>query len=695
MISPPPCAASAPPASTSPRSARWISPAARAPSWRSRARSAPARQGPVTGADVRVLGAPPASLSASLTLSPAEVRADGIDLRAGANRVRGHVAAALDRETLAGEMTGNLAALGDALAAVPARWRPDGAATVTATLGGTFAAPRIEATVSGRDLAAAGQRAESLRAAIRLDGSTLQLTSLELTQPGGGRLEASGTYALASGQYSVKAHGTGVTVHPIPAAGAEAALPLEASVDVQLEAAGEGARPSGTGTVTVRRLAWDGHEAGPGRVGVSLDRGVATIDLTATDLSTTVHGTVSIPAPRRFTARAEVAGLDLARLAGLLGSADAHLAGTADLTASVSGDLDRLAEAGGEIDLRRLDVTHESNAIALVEPATVAYRDGVLTAGGVAFRAGKTSLTASGRLARGGTDGELDVALVGDVRDLLPFVPGLSDREGLEAAGGLTVRIRATGSLDRPEVTGDLTIEDGRLAVAGLPAAGALGVTASYRGGVLDVKALRGVWQGAVVTGSGRVPARLLAEWLPAGYVESLPAGGGPARLSARVEPLTRAALAPWVSADVLARLNLSAAASLTLEANRPALDAVTGALVLDRLSLSAAGVPIQEERPTHLALAGGRVAVEEWVWTGGGTRLSVTGGASLADRRLDLGVKGTSDLRLLSAFMPGAAAGGTADVDVRVRGPVDDPSLDGRIALAGGSSRCAARASP
>ena len=55
-----------------------------------------------------------------------------------------HVAAALDRETLAGELTGDLGALGDALAAVPARWRPDGAATATATLGGTFAAPQIE-----------------------------------------------------------------------------------------------------------------------------------------------------------------------------------------------------------------------------------------------------------------------------------------------------------------------------------------------------------------------------------------------------------------------------------------------------------------------------------------------------------------------------------------------------------------------
>ena len=154
------------------------------------------------------------------------------------------------------------------------------------------------------------------------------------------------------------------------------------------------------------------------------------------------------------------------------------------------------------------------------------------------------------------------------------------------------------------------------------------------------------------------------------------------------MDPITRAALEPWVSADTLAQLNISAAASLTLEAERPALDAVHGALTFDRLSLSAARVPIREERPTRLDCRGRSATVGDWTWTGAGASLAVTGGVGLADRRLDLTVKGTSDLRIASAFLSGAATAGTADVDVRVHGPMDDPDFDGQITIAGGELR-------
>ena len=272
----------------------------------------------------------------------------------------------------------------------------------------------------------------------------------------------------------------------------------------------------------------------------------------------------------------------------------------------------------------------------------------------------------------------------GDLKDILPFVPGKEGIQGLEASGALSVKLTAAGSLDRPDIIGDFRLERGRLAARGLPPATGLGLTATVRAGVLELSNLRGVWQGAVLVGSGRVPARLAADWLPSGYLAALPKGDGTARITAQLRPVTRAALEPFVPADMLSMLDVSAGASLTLEASRPSLDALSGELVVDPLSLSVARVPITGERPTRLTIAGGKLTVTDWAWTGSGTHLSISGGASLADRQLDLSVNGRSDLRVLSVFLPAGAAAGTADLDLRVRGTADNPDFEGRVALAG-----------
>ena len=299
--------------------------------------------------------------------------------------------AALDRKTLAGEITGDLGALGDALAGVPARWRPAGAATVSAALGGTFAAPRIDATIAATKLDAAGQRAESARAAVRLDGTTLTVESLELTQPGGGKLAASGTYGLDDERYTAKVQGTNLVVGPIPrrrgrpgAAARRFGGPALRGRRRAGPAIGDGRR--GGAPARVGRA----PRRGPGRVDVSLERGVATIDAAATDFRAKVQGTVSIPTPRRFTLRGEVAGPrpGAARALPRLDRRARDRRGRRSrrrrrATSITSTPPTPRSTFGGSRP------THGSDAIALVEPATVTYRDGVLTAGRIALRAGR------------------------------------------------------------------------------------------------------------------------------------------------------------------------------------------------------------------------------------------------------------------------------------------------------------------
>ena len=58
----------------------------------------------------------------------------------------------------------------------------------------------------------------------------------------------------------------------------------------------------------------------------------------------------------------------------------------------------------------------------------------------------------------------------------------------------------------------------------------------------------------------------------------------------------------------------------------------------------------------------------------------SVTLPTALRAAMVDLGVKGTMDLRALGLLAGGFRPAGSADVDVRVAGPVREPAVDGTL---------------
>ena len=648
----------------------------------------PIVDGSIEAARLSVGGAPEMRLLARVHATTSRVEVPAVELRAGANLVEGSLVVDLAGEALDGEWRGDLPALGELAATLPERWRPSGAATLSGRVGGTFARPVAEAAIVASNLDVAGQRVDRLEARARLVGPTLEVESFEAAQPTGGRLSASGRYDLDTGRYAVKLRGSDLRASSIPGTADADAVPLDVAGDIQFEGEGAADRPSGRGTLELRRLAWAGADLGPTRATVTLTEGVATVEAVAGEIDAVLQGTVALFAPRAFDLTGGLADADLARLYRLVSTDEPHIGGIVSLGITASGRLDELADVTAVIDLQRFEARHEEGTLALARPAAVRYENSTLTAEAVELRAGGTSLTLSSSLTREEAGGRLDLRLDGDLADLRPFVPALADREGLEMSGVIALRATATGSLDRPEVTADLTVQDGHVAVAGLPPARALGFSAAYRDGVLDLTGVRGVWQGAVIVGSGRVPARILEPWLPESYLDTLPAGDATARVTMRVAPITRAALEPWVKPETLAQLDVAIGATLTLEADRPEIDGLRGDLVFDRLSLLAARVPIAQQRPTRLTLADGRLRVADWAWSGAGTEIEVGGEVGLDDGRLDLQVRGTSDLRVVGAFVPGVATGGTAALDVRVRGRADDPELDGQIAITDGELR-------
>ncbi len=149
--------------------------------------------------------------------------------------------------------------------------------------------------------------------------------------------------------------------------------------------------------------------------------------------------------------------------------------------------------------------------------------------------------------------------------------------------------------------------------------------------------------------------------------------------------------LAPFVPAATLSQLTGLVSGTLTLDADRPVLAAVRGQLVLDRVELAVAGVPFNQQQPTRIDVADGRVRIASGTGAGAGNRLSVGGSVQFdGTPALDVSVDGTIDLRALGAFLPEVTTGGQATLKARVTGAPADPQLDGRIDLERGELRMA-----
>src|SRR5262249_26769814 len=144
----------------------------------------------------------------------------------------------------------------------------------------------------------------------------------------------------------------------------------------------------------------------------------------------------------------------------------------------------------------------------------------------------------------------------------------------------------------------------------------------------------------------------------------------GPATLSAQLASITPAVAAPFLDAATTAQIAGRIDASIRLESDRPALDRVRGSIVLDRADLSLAGVALNQRTTTTLSVGSGRVAVDAWDWGSGENRVTVRGGATLADDpALDIVAASVLDLRLLNIVAPQARVVGRADAELRVGG--------------------------
>jgi translocation and assembly module TamB len=111
--------------------------------------------------------------------------------------------------------------------------------------------------------------------------------------------------------------------------------------------------------------------------------------------------------------------------------------------------------------------------------------------------------------------------------------------------------------------------------------------------------------------------------------------------------------------------------------------------VVVERLALQFPDYPVANREPLRLAVAGGRLQVQQMHLAGEGTDLTVGGSAAVvADGTVDLEVKGTADLALVSLLARDLRGQGAARVAMTVGGTRGVPQLDGTLDVEGGAVR-------
>ena len=642
---------------------------------------APTATGTIELADLRSNKTGPGAVTGRYSASSGRIDFDTLQATLGANTLAGR--ASIDRQTraLRGELTGEWPQLDLIAGDLSEEWRPSGSAAIEARIAGTLDNPSVAAEVTSDGLQIAGQTVQRLQSTLHLANRIVTVDRLTLNQREG-TLDATGTYALPTGRFSAGFRGTNLTL-----AASNDALPVDARFDLELTSTGTFAVPEADGFVQFSRLAYEGFDVGPARIEVQGVGRLLELTADAPELNAFGRARIAGAEPRTFTADVVVDGMALGRVArDLQHSSIGSLDGTIGFRLQASGRLDALEDASAEVDLQAIDAT-VNGAPVRARPARLRYSRDTLVAEDLELRIGAVRLAANGRLAPGASAGEaMRISLTGPIADLIPLVR-VTNADALDASGTIDLQMQVTGRPRSPDITADLTVASATLVSNAMLPATDVNLRASYAAGVMDLPELGATWQGARITGTGRVPASVLADQLPKWYAATLPATRDPARATLRIGSITPAVLSSFLPEGALADVSGQIDAVVAVTATSLDVENIGAEITLERAELSLARIPLNQSRPTRLRLAGGRLQVLDWTWAGAGNRFNVSGDVLLTgdSPRLGVALDGTIDLRMLSAFSRDVATTGRASIDVKVTGLADEPLVDGRMTIENG----------
>jgi len=657
--------------------------------------ASPSFEGPVE-ATLRQASLPASTIHGRALLTKDALALTDLDARMAESVARGSVRWVTASDGISGTITGSLQ-LGDlpsVLPSIPSSLELAGAVDVSVTLAGSLARTRVAVQGAGQAITLAGQTIDRFATDARLDGRQLTVERL-VADSEGGRLEASASVDLARETYTTKATMENLPVHPLLEVNGERGTPLTGRLSGSFEGSGSFRQLGGRGRLSMTDARWRDADFGTVNSDVTLAGRTAGFTIDARDLALQGHGSIGLDPDGALSVSATWEPQDVAAVTRRL-AVNIPIAGSAALALDWTGTRDHLDRARTQISVNRAEITVAEQALRLTQPGRIDADASVIRITPIIVSTGSSTLTIDGALGDASAPKPLSLTLDGSLADfgfIRDVIQPRADGEPAPPplAGSIRGAFTAQGTMAAPRISGAFQVRDGVIPVTDRAQVSAIEIGAKYDAGIVVVERAAAAFEGATLTASAQVPSAVFIERLPEAVRRWIPTASGPATLSAQVRSITPAVAAPFVDAATLEQIALHSDASIDLEADRPDLDRVRGAVVLSRAELSLAGVAFDQQAPTRLAIGDGRVTVESWTWGRENNRVVLRGGVALgADPALDLTADAALDLRLLNAFSPAARTGGRADAELHLGGTAKAPAIDGYLTISDGETRVA-----
>jgi outer membrane protein assembly factor BamA/autotransporter translocation and assembly factor TamB len=649
-------------------------------------------------ATVQYESMPAASVRARASLTREAIALDNIDARMAGGAARGALRWTIGSDAIDGAVNGSLPLNDLRLAApsIPRSFGLDGTVNVEAAVSGSIAEPRIAMTATGGPLDIAGQTLDRAAADVRVAGADVIVDRVLLEQAAG-RLDAGGSLNLSRNTYSAHVTVTDMALHPMVGVNGDVeAAPVSGRLSGTFEGRGTLEDPGGRGHVTIAGARWRSVDAGTINTDITLGGHRATFTFDARDVDVTGHGAIGFDPAGPVSVSAAWEPGDIAAFSARLGL-EVPVSGSAALAAEWNGTRDRLDEGRGWLRIDRADLGVASQRFRLAQPGRIdADTAGAIRVTPIVLTAGASKITLAGALGDAGTSGRLALTLDGALADFA-FLRDLMQPEAAGAperrlpSGAIHAELAADGAPMRPRISAAFRIDDGRVPVAGGRDVTGVRIAARYDQGVVTLERMTAGFEGASLSATARVPSAVFADRLPPSIRSYVPAVAGPATLSARIADITPSVAAPFADAATLQQIGLRADAAIDLESDALTAEAVRGSLVLSRADVSLAGVSIDQQVPTRLLVRDGRVTIDAFRWGRENNQVVLEGGLTLAaEPVVDVSAKAVIDLQMLNALTPAVRTAGRGDAEVRVRGALRAPDVDGYLTLSGGEARVA-----
>jgi len=547
-----------------------------------------------------------------------------------------------------------------------------GSVNATASISGTAENPAADVSVSASDLEAYGETFGTLSIKARLEDQIVQLDSLSLDKPEGGRLHVSGSYETVSGAYSVRAETNEFKLNRLVLPQGTA---IRANLNVNAHGSGALDNPVGVLSLSARDVQIDEESIGSIDLAANLENHQAWIQASAPFYGVAASASVGTASPYPAEVEVRVADADISRVPL---ETLKQFSGRVSAAVNASGDLSDINNARVRAEAPSLQLSWQNHSISSDGPIDLEYADRVLTIGQAAIRFDNSSVRASGRL-------PLDADSTGEVKfegrtNLTTLTDLIASETPVHGQGEVVLEGTLRGNLKRMDPEATLTISGASIETPALPAPLVdVELRAAAKDGRLVLEQLTGEWASATISAQGETSFALLPD-LPI----EIPRPETPARLLAEVQQFRLSALPQTVqSADGTISLKLEA------EAPKPDIYSVQARLTFPDLKISAGAYSLEQVGVSTVEVQNGVVSIEQFELTGPETNVRLTGAADLRDSGpIDLRLEGATDVAVLALFDETLRATGDAKLNVAVSGSVREPKLDGFVELQKGQAQ-------